>query len=87
MPIPTRLFQLDVCPYRLEPAPSDYHDDDGEFHKTVLYWLSNQAADLYEDGIQKLVVLYDTCYNIGGNYVDIRIKFRYRIVYVILLTF
>src|SRR5258705_10551213 len=46
------------------------HDDDDEVKTSVVQWLSNQAADFYEDGIQKLVVRYDKCLNTGGNYVE-----------------
>lgn len=29
----------------------------------------NQAADFYEGEIQKMVIRYNTCFNVGGNYV------------------
>ena len=32
--------------------------------------LTSQAAALYEEGIQKLVTLYDKCLNNGGEYVE-----------------
>lgn len=76
--------QLDHPPYSPDLAPSDYHmflhlkkhlgglrhNDDDAVKTTVLQWLSHQAADFYEEGIQKLVVRYDKCLNIGGNYVE-----------------
>ena len=75
--------QLDHPPYSPNLAPSDYHlflhlkkhlcgqrqDDDDGLKTAVLQWLSNQAADFYEDGFQKLVMRYDKCLNNGGNYV------------------
>ena len=39
-----------------------------------LQWMSNQAADFFEEGIQKLVERYNKCLNIGGNYVEMLIK-------------
>ena len=36
-----------------------HHDDNDAFKTSVLQWLSTQAADFYEDGIQKLIVWYD----------------------------
>lgn len=46
------------------------HDDDDGIKATVLQWLLSQAADFYDDGVQKLVARYDKCLNIGGNYVE-----------------
>lgn len=76
--------QLDHPPYSPDLAPSDYHmflhlkkhlggqrhDDDDGLKATVLQWLLSQAADFYDDGVQKLVARYDKCLNIGGNYVE-----------------
>ena len=33
-------------------------------------WLSSQAADIYDLGIQKLVERYDKCLNKYENYVE-----------------
>lgn len=79
-----RWEQLDHPPYSPDLAPSDYHlflhlkkhlagkhhDDDDGVKMAVLQWLTDQAAEFYDDGIQKLVVRYDKCLNIGGNYVE-----------------
>ena len=46
------------------------YDDDDDVKTAVQQWLSSQAADFYEDGIQKLITRYDKCLNIGGNYVE-----------------
>lgn len=76
--------QLDHPPYSPDLAPSDFHlflhlkkhlagerhDDDDGVKTAVLQWLTIQAADFYEDGMQKLVVRYDKCLNIGGIYVE-----------------
>jgi len=65
--------QLDHRPYSPDLDPSDYHSflhlkthlagqrhtDDDEVKTTVMQWLSNQAATLFDDGIQKLVPRYD----------------------------
>ena len=50
-------------------------DDFPNVSRSVLYdivmqWLTSQAADFYEEGIQKLVQRYDKCFNIEGNYVE-----------------
>lgn len=78
--------QLDHPPYSPDLAPSDYHvmflhlkkhlggerhdDDDDEVKTAVLEWLSRQAAEFYDDGIQNLIGRYNKCLNIGGNYVE-----------------
>ena len=36
------------------------HDDDDSLKTAVLQWLSSQAANFYDDGIQKLVVRYES---------------------------
>ncbi|GBM83246.1 hypothetical protein AVEN_79339-1 [Araneus ventricosus] len=41
-----------------------HHDDDDDLKMAML------AADFYVDGIQNLVVRYEKCLNIGGNYVE-----------------
>jgi hypothetical protein len=35
----------------------------------VKTWLSSQAADFFDTGIQKLVPRYDKCHSSGGDYV------------------
>ena len=75
---------LDHPPYSPDLAPSDYHlflhlkkhlggkrlQDDDDVKTVVRQWLASQAADFYEEGIQKLVQRYDKCLNIEGNYVE-----------------
>lgn len=76
--------QMDHPPYSPDLAPSDYHlfrylkgflggqrfDTDEEVKTTVEDWLSSQAADFYDVGINKLVERYDKCLNKKGNYVE-----------------
>ena len=50
------------------------NDDDDSIKTTVLQWLPLQAANFYDEGIKNLVVRYDKCLNIGGNYVEKYIK-------------
>jgi hypothetical protein len=33
-------------------------------------WLNGLAADIYDEGIQKLVTVYDKCVNVGGYCVE-----------------
>jgi hypothetical protein len=40
----------------------------------VKTWLSSQAADCYDTGIQKLIPRYDKCLNSGGDYVEKQTK-------------
>lgn len=75
---------LDHPPYSPDLAPSDYHlflhlkkhlggqrlQDDNEVKTFVMQWLTSQAAEFYQEGIQKLVPRYDKCLNIHGNYVE-----------------
>ena len=53
-----------------ETLGNQRHDDDESVIKTVLQWLSTQAAIFHDDGIQKLVARYDRRVNINGNYVE-----------------
>ncbi|GFX61939.1 HTH_48 domain-containing protein [Trichonephila clavipes] len=74
--------QIDHSPYSPDLAPSDFHllrylkeflggkrfDTADEVKEEVQDWLSSQAADVYDLGIQKLVERYDKCLNKYGNY-------------------
>ena len=33
-------------------------------------WLNGLTAEVYDEGIQKLVTGYDKCRNVGGDYVE-----------------
>jgi hypothetical protein len=33
-------------------------------------WLHNLAAPFFDEGLQKLVLRYDRCLNVDGNYVE-----------------
>ncbi|GFU91560.1 histone-lysine N-methyltransferase SETMAR [Trichonephila clavipes] len=71
-------------PYSPDLAPSDFHlflhlksfladkhfNNDKELKENVSNWLKTQAATFYEEGIQKLVPLYDTCLQNFGSYVE-----------------
>ena len=41
-----------------------------ELKTGVTNWLTSQAATWYEEGIQKFVLRYDKCLNVGGDYVE-----------------
>jgi histone-lysine N-methyltransferase SETMAR len=49
---------------------SQHFNNNEELMKDVKKWLSSQAADFFDTGIQKLIPLYDKCLNYGGNYVE-----------------
>jgi hypothetical protein len=65
-------------------APSDFHlflhlkkflggkqfDDDDDLEDAVQKWLTSQVAAFCEEGIQKLVPLYDKSLKNGGKYVE-----------------
>ncbi|GFU85003.1 histone-lysine N-methyltransferase SETMAR [Trichonephila clavipes] len=78
--------QIDPPPYSPDLAPSDFHlfrylkeflggkrfDTADEVKEEVQDWLSSQAADVYDLGIQKLVERYDKCLNKYGKSSDKR---------------
>ncbi|GFY08860.1 histone-lysine N-methyltransferase SETMAR [Trichonephila clavipes] len=73
--------QIDHPPYSPDLAPSDFNlfcylkefiggrrfDTADEVKEEVQDWLSSQAADVYDLGIQKLVERYDTHTNVQTN--------------------
>ncbi|GFV10484.1 mariner Mos1 transposase [Trichonephila clavipes] len=75
---------LDHAPYSPNLASSDFHlfrylkhnhggkrfSDNGEVKAAVNCWLSDQAADFFEEGFQNLFLRYDKCVNKLGNYVE-----------------
>ncbi|GFU71485.1 histone-lysine N-methyltransferase SETMAR [Trichonephila clavipes] len=76
--------QIDHPPYSPDLAPSDFHlfrylkeflggkrfDTADEVKEEVQDWLSSQAADVYDLGIQKLVERHDKYLNKYGKYVE-----------------
>ncbi|GFT76564.1 HTH_48 domain-containing protein [Trichonephila clavipes] len=76
--------QIDHPPYSPDLAPSDFHlfrylkeflggkrfDTADEVKEEVQDWLSSQAADVYDLGIQKFVERYDKCLSKYGEYVE-----------------
>lgn len=69
-----RLSPLHICLHlkiHLGSQHHDYNDCDDEVKTVQKQWLSNQVVDFYEEfGIQKLVVRFNKCFNINGNYVE-----------------
>lgn len=71
-------------PYSPDLAPSDYHlflelkkflagqrfESEVELQTSTANWLHSQAAQFYEEGMQKLVPRYDKCLNVQGDYVE-----------------
>ncbi|GBM27897.1 hypothetical protein AVEN_256692-1 [Araneus ventricosus] len=78
------LFWLGRPPYSTDLAPSNFHlfrhlkhnlsgnhyNEDKNMKTAVTSWLSEQAASVYEEGIQNLVVRYDKCLNKLGSFVE-----------------
>jgi transposase len=74
---------FDYPPYSPDLAPSDYHlfaylknwlrsqrfNNNEELMEGVKTWLSSQAADFYDPGIQKLIPRYK-CLSSGGGCVE-----------------
>jgi histone-lysine N-methyltransferase SETMAR len=68
---------------RPDLAPSDFHlfpklkeffggrrfKSDEEVRDAVKEWLNGLAAEVYDEGIQKLIARYEKCLNVGGDYV------------------
>lgn len=79
--------QLHHPPYSFYLTPNDYYlflhlkehykwcKDDDDVKTAMIKYLEQQAVDFNEDGYE-LVVRYDNCLNIGGNYVEKYIKFQ-----------
>jgi hypothetical protein len=75
---------FDHPPYSLDLAPSDCHlftnlknwlgsqhvKNNEEFMEGVKTWLSLQAADFFDTGMQKLSPQYDKCLNSYSDYVE-----------------
>jgi hypothetical protein len=73
----------DHPPYSPDPAPSYYHlltylknclgsqrfNNNEELMEGVKTWLSSQATDFFDTGIQELIPRLDKCLNYGGAYV------------------
>jgi hypothetical protein len=82
---------FDHPPYSLDLTPSDYHlftylmnwlasqgfNNNGELMEDVKTWLSSQAADFFDTGIQKLISQYDKCFNSSGDCVVTYVFFVY----------
>ncbi|GFV03553.1 mariner Mos1 transposase [Trichonephila clavipes] len=79
---------IDHPPYSPDLAPSDFHlfryqkeflggkrfDTAEEVKEEVQDWLSSQAADIYDLGIQKLVERYDKCLKKHGKDIEKRLR-------------
>jgi hypothetical protein len=77
---------FDHPPYSPDLAPSDYHlftctylknwlgsqhfCNNEKMMEGVKTWLSSQAADFSDAGIQKIIPQYNKCLNPGGDYID-----------------
>jgi transposase len=67
---------FDHPPYSPDLAPSDYHlrlqlfNNNEEPIESVKTWLSSQAADFFDTGIQKLIPRCDKRLNSGDDYVE-----------------
>jgi histone-lysine N-methyltransferase SETMAR len=74
---------FDYPPYSPDLAPSDYYlftylknrlgsqrFNNNELMEGVKTWLSSQAADFFDTGIQKLIPRHDKCFISGGDYVE-----------------
>jgi hypothetical protein len=53
----------------------------------VKEWLSELAAEVYDEDIQKLVTRYDKCLNVGGDNVENNLVSVIMIHYILLLFF
>jgi len=47
-----------------------HFNNDEELKENVSNWLKTQAANFYEEGIQKLVPRYEKCLRNFGSYVE-----------------
>jgi hypothetical protein len=74
----------DHLPWSPDLSPSGYHlfiylknwlrpqrfNNNEQLMEGVETWLSSQAADFFDAGIQNLIPRYDKCLNSGGDYVE-----------------
>jgi histone-lysine N-methyltransferase SETMAR len=86
---------FDHPPYSSDLALSDYYlftylknwvesqriNNNEELMGGVKMWLSSQAADLFDTGIQKLIPRYDKYLNSGGDYCENSLVCTYFFVY------
>jgi hypothetical protein len=49
---------------------AEWFSSDDEVKTAVQHWVKTLAADFFGEGIEKLVLLYDKCLNLGGKYVE-----------------
>jgi hypothetical protein len=49
---------------------AEQFSSDDEVKTVVQHWLKTLAADLFDEGIEKLVPRYDKCLNFGGDYFE-----------------
>jgi [histone H3]-lysine36 N-dimethyltransferase SETMAR len=75
---------LDHPPYSPDLAPSDFHlfpklkeflggkrlENDDMLKEIVTNWFNGQAAEFFDEGIQKLVPRLNKCLDINGDYVE-----------------
>jgi hypothetical protein len=71
--------------YSPDLAPNNYHlknwlgsqhfNNNEELMEGVKTWLSSMAADFCDRGIQKLIPRNDKCLNLGGDYVEKKLKY------------
>jgi hypothetical protein len=75
--------RFDHPPYSPDIAPSDCHlftylknwlgsqrfNNNEQLMEGVKMWMNSQAADFFDTGIQKFILLYK-CLNSGGDYVE-----------------
>jgi len=47
-----------------------YFKSNEEVKDTIKQWLYGLLAEVFDEGIQKLVTYYDKCLNVGGDYVE-----------------
>jgi histone-lysine N-methyltransferase SETMAR len=81
-----KLFNWEIFdhpPYSPDLAPSNYQlfikkvwlatqrfHTNKELMDGVNNWLHNLAAPFFDEGLQKLVLRYDKCLSVDGNYVE-----------------
>jgi len=70
-------YSPDLAPsdFQLFPTSKEFLDSrhfksDENVKDSFKEWLNVLAADVYDEGIQKLITRYDRCLNVGGNCVE-----------------
>jgi hypothetical protein len=59
-----------LCTYLKNWLGSQRFNNNEELMESVKTWLSSEAADCFDTGIEKFIPRYGECLNFGGEYIE-----------------